>query len=586
MKQVPVLLALSLCLAPQGLAREQDDRAAPKPVEASDQASQLSSVLETFVRDAIDEGLLTPTGPGTPAAAPSGLRGRDTVPELAAAPPPASRAPASLQTCPSSTAFDFSSFVGVTQYQQVFAYRDAGHPGPAAGEVDGQLTLAKAYVSLGMYSEAMLELKRLNTADAEAMNALAVMLERRRQPDLETFRKVASCDPSAGIWLAVARIATGDMGGAEALRGFLTDFRKLPLRLKIDLVGITVPVLARRNEKTLARMMISDFSEDQIAGSSELQFARAVLQYETGEPGADKKIHGFLTRPKFQEQALAALMENGEPIDRIREDVLLNELLLKFAQDGHEEPGFGTSVRFALKEFANRSQYEPIVDLAAMPSLQDAQSQDEIRRQLTTSLESDLASGESIRNLAAIDLMIGNSALLEGSPQRTLLYNAAARRAAQLGLASLAGKLATEAEIDDAVAADIAELAFNRDDHGAVYALAAHYRDSSPVNRFAARCAIRDRDRAKLATFESRLPRDAETILALVEEDAATGAWMVSDKFYFAAEHLTGEDHERRVERVRTLRRAAGTNSSLPQTMEIASLPENLASAAAVGGGH
>jgi len=570
MRRLPCILALSLCLVPQAFAREGEGNEAKRSAPPED----LSTELESFVRDALDEGLLTPVAPkGAPEKPPAQeVSHGDAPPAPAAAVEPVPQRAASVKpdpvkpACAAAGTLDFEHYAEFHQYQDIYAFRN----GDGTDEGENGLALPKAYITLGMYSEALMELKQLHSPEAEVLQNLAVMLERRRVPDVEVFQAQASCVPEDGIWLAAAQLAAGDASGAVTLNDFVTDFRKLPLHLRVDLAGIIIPELVRAGQKTMARRMIADFTEEQMSASQDLQFIKALVEFEDGNRAAGEKVHGYLDHPQFQDQALAALLDQNAPLDPVREDVLLSELMRKFGQTGSGDASLGTSIEFALRELSERSRYDPIIELAATPALQNSAGQAEVKRQLVASLQRDLGSAESIRNLAAIGLLAGGPAILDDVPERAHLYNLAAGRAVDFGFSALAEKIAAEADLDAPVAERVAGLAFRRGSYGAVYSMADHHPHDEALNRLAALSAVRSDDRSKLAEFEARLPKDPETILALIEEDAASGHWIVSAGFYQAARHLTGEDHVRRVQRIEALRRSVSDAEASPP-LEIAS---------------
>jgi len=82
-----------------------------------------------------------------------------------------------------------------------------------------------------------------------------------------------------------------------------------------------------------------------------------------------------------------------------------------------------------------------------------------------------------------------------------------------------------------------------------------------------------------------------DTILALIEQDAVSGHWVVSDQIYAAANQLTGAEHSQRVARVKVLKRAV-FDSPLPRApITMAHVRETLgavasASAPASGGSN
>ncbi|MCA8901821.1 MAG: hypothetical protein KDA53_11275 [Hyphomonas sp.] len=567
MRRLPSILLLSACLVPTMAALENE----PEKPEQGAAAKDLSTELETFVRDAIDEGLLKPAGtqPAEDAHAPAAAP-HEPAPHKVAA-PEASHPKA----CASGHALDFTPVAGMTHYQELYAFREGGdHPAAEHGG-NAKLDLARGYLALGMYSEALMTLRRESGPDRDALRKLALMLEQRQQPDVAFFEDLAKCQPSTAIWSAAARLAVGDEAASDDLNTRLSDFRKLPLQLRIDLASVTIPTLTRTGHRGIARKMIADFTEEQVAGSPELRFVRALIEFDAGQESAGKTVHGYIDHPRFQEAALAALMAKDEALDSVREDILLGDLMLKFGQSGHDME-LASSIDFALTELSERSRYQPIIELAAMPALQNPEAQGEVRRQLVASLDRDLKSDETIRVLAATDLLVQGVSLLEGDPATAKLYNLAAQRSVELGFGALAERLAETSPVDRPVAEEIAALAFRRGNTEAVYKLADNHPQSAEILRFAALSAVRDGNATHLATYESLIHHDPGTILELIEEDAASGHWIVGETIYAEARQLTGEDAEQRVARVLALRGAARRISSVPQYYSMSSVPATL----------
>jgi hypothetical protein len=79
-----------------------------------------------------------------------------------------------------------------------------------------------------------------------------------------------------------------------------------------------------------------------------------------------------------------------------------------------------------------------------------------------------------------------------------------------------------------------------------------------------------------LAKFEGRLALKPESVLALIEQDAVSGHWIVSDRVYMAADQLTGTEHTERVARVSTLKKAALNLPSPRAPMTMARVRETL----------
>jgi hypothetical protein len=140
----------------------------------------------------------------------------------------------------------------------------------------------------------------------------------------------------------------------------------------------------------------------------------------------------------------------------------------------------------------------------------------------------------------------------------------------------------------DDVAAETAELAFRRRDYNTVFALAAKYISDPSLNLLAARSAIRAHAPERLRGYEDRLEIAPDVILALIEDDAAAGDWIVSEWVYTAARMLTGDEHKRRVALVADLRQDARKGPVTQAIVSVAQAPAIFsrvsASAAPVGG--
>ncbi|KDA01823.1 hypothetical protein [Hyphomonas oceanitis] len=587
MTRLPCILMLSLCLVPQSLALEPDTGTPDRTSRESD----LSSNLELFVQGAIREGILTPKGPAS-VESHGEDEGSDHQPaQLVKKRPPGASVPDRVyDACDAGDAFDFTDYKDVTEYQQVYTAREtAGRHVENATPASSGYELAKTYMVLGLYSEAQMVLKLTPGAEATALGKLADLMENRGAPDVGFFAQMVSCKSDTAIWLAAAELVSGREAGAERLQGALSEFRKLPLRLRSDVTLLSIPKLEERGKSGLAQKLIADFDENDFQDSPQLQFARALIQMDGGNTEAQKTVSGFLRKPRFQEAALAAMQRHGIPVEPAYEEVLLGDLMQKFGYISSDKE-LVASLQYALRELSARSSYKPLMKLAAQPALQNPEAQTEVRRQLVASLHRDLESSESVRNLAAIDAMIEEPDFLANEPDRNALYSLASGRAVQLGFADLASKLSNGVSMTEGVAAETAELAFRRREYETVFALATKYIGDPSLNLLAARSAIRAHAPERLRVYEDRLEIAPDVILALIEDDATTGDWIVSEWVYTAARMLTGDDHKRRVALVAELRRAARKGAVTQTKVSVAQAPAifNRASGSAVpvGGGN
>jgi HEPN domain-containing protein len=559
MKRFALLLVLSCSLVPVSLALE--DTAAASDSERG-QPKQLGTELDQFVREAINEGLLTPNGAGDVAettedaveieAPPLDVRRRQPAPF-----------PEEVD-CTGPNPLDFSDLEAFDRYQQIHTFQEGAAAPDGAGESASSFTLAKAYLALGLYSEAAMMMKSIPGPDATAYRKVASLMENRERADVDYFRKLADCHERAGIWLAAALLANDQDEGVAQLNDNLNGFRKLPFRLRADLAAMVVPQLDKRGERVLPVKLFADFTPEQVDGATQLQFVRAIIGLGESRPDSDKAVRSFLNDPEYQEEALAALMRRGKPLGGVHEEILLGGLMKKFGQTG-DDRALAASLQYALQELSDSSHYQPIMELAGMPALQNEAAQSEIRRQFTKGLERDLSSDNRLRNLAAINALVSDPGILDAAPEKTGFYRSGASLAVRFGLVSLTRALMSREGADDSVITELAGLEFERGDYDAVSTWAETYPDNASLNLLAAEAAIRQGNVTALRGFEARLAPEPEDLLTLIELDAAEGHWIVSDAVYAAATRLTDPVQKQRAERVFEMRQAARDLAAKPK---------------------
>jgi len=539
------ILLAGLILAPPGLALKQT----PVTETSGREDTELSNELGAFVRQAVKEGLLSPSGSQTPAAetpeAPKPLVAEPLLPTLGAL------------DCTQPYPLDFVQFSGLTAYTDVYAYReDSPDAGAAAGQAGHPgITLAKAYLSLDLASEAIMTVRSARDQEAVALQHLAVLLDGRAQPPVAYFASLAGCYPQAQLWHALALIAAHDKSGIQLLESSLSEFRQLPLQLRDRATMIAVPRLDGLGDRKTALLLMAAFSPEEIANSAQLRFADAILDLGAGDPAAEQLIGKFLVQSRFQETALSALIRHKRPVSSAVREILLDEMVTRI-ELAQTDANVRDDLAFVLDELSASSMYLPMMKLADLPSMQNETAQQELKRQLVAGLKRDLASNESLRNLAAIEALIQDPGLLDGLPERAGLYGTATEVAVRLGFGSLGDALSNKADGGEAAAAQRAALAYRQKNSEEVNALAARYPSNQKIALIAALNAIDANDPAKLAVFESRLTLDAETVLTLIEQDAATRSWIVSARVYAVAAALTDEAQSQRVERVLRLKQA------------------------------
>lgn len=518
--------------------------AAEVPQDAAGQA-ELPDAWSQFVQEAVDGGLLAPPEETAPDAAYDLERegaGSALAPEMIHE--------ASID-CTISADLDFHKYVDFYQYQDLYDLPDADLH-----------TRVGALIALGMYPEAKAELSRSSEAELEAYRALAKLLDDREGVPAHIFRASAACHKSAGLWYGVALILEGGAGAPAVLDASFDTYRNLPKPLRADVAALVIPVLEAAGERRLADDFLRVFDRQERSLMSQLRFAKAVIDLGDGKAGADAEVRSFLTHPRLREEALAALGRRNLPVDDGRRDIVLDDVL-RAAETPGDEADLSASLNFALSEYRAKSRYASIVDLSEAPAFQTPDAQAEIREVLIAALENDIGQQDPMRRLSGLNALARKPDIL-GRDDDAELYTRAVAVAAEFGFAKLADHLSDRARAE--LNADIrrAELALRVGDYAKVYSLAAGHGDSESLNLVATLAAMRDGDNLYFQVFADRLTPEPESIVRLIEEDASSGRWIISDSIYALAEAMLQQEEMReRVDRVLTLKLAAESNPPL-----------------------
>ncbi len=563
MRRFVWILAGALALAPPGMALKD-----PPSEKAVDGRSQdLSNEFDAFVQQALKEGLLSPVSPrDTRPAAPAPKNGPA---DIRPAPAATAEAPytADVVDCSAPYPLDFSSYTPMERYSDLYQIANA-IPDGARDKFSPELT--RALIALDLAPEAASSAGRSSEAEGIALRHLARLIEGRGAPATAYFAELARCHADAGFWHGLALLAEGDADGARLINDHLFVFRNLPLQLRDRVAFMAVPALDAIGDRTLAQKMLTTFSEAQVANSAQLTFAFAILGLGAGDKASEKVIEGFLLQSRFEEPALAALVRHKRPVRQIVRAILLEEMVtqIEFAQKDADVRG---DLRLVLDELSRDSMYGPMMRLADLPSMQTGSAFEELVQALAATLERDLASDDRLRNLAAIEALLNEPGLLDKAPQRSALFETATNAAIRLGFGTLGEALAAKAEGAAGLADQRTLLAYRQKEYDTVFQLAERYPQDQGVQRIAAKAAIDRGERARLAAYEKRLKLDPETVLILVEHDAATARWILSESVYRAAGALTDEAQRVRVARVMRLKPSIWPE--YPEHEEAARLP-------------
>lgn len=565
------LLLCGALLAPPVLAAKPAETAG----EPDARKEKLSTELNQFVRDAIDEGLLAPSGTSGAAPVAAQPAGETPVPR-----PPASPSDRWALTGPMDCAapypLDFTEFEKLASYSDILNYRSEIQANGASGKDDPRL--AKAHIALDLGSEAVMSLTDPGNPEQMALHKVAMLLDSRVRPDVAYFQELARCHERGAFWLGVALLADGQGAGAGHVDKGFNEFRHLPLQLRTTVTVIAVPALDRTDGRFLSQKMLASFAASELQDSAQLQFSNAILEMGQGSTEAEVRIRTFLLHGRFQEEALFALIRHHRVIDAPLKALLLDGMLVRLEQSQRDED-IRASMKFVLEELSAESRYVTMLDMAGRENMQSETVQDEIRSHFVSGLQRDLASTDPLANLAAIEALSVETGILDHHEQRIALYEEATLKAVRLGFASLADELSQKAQPGETVAEQRATLAYRMKDYSAVFRLA----DANPANPqiglVAALSAIAANDTAEVQKFTSRLTLDDETILTLIEQDAASNRWIVPGNVYQAASAIDDADKKTRVARILSLKQAASGDVAAPAPASMAGIPDRLMSA-------
>ncbi|RIJ23708.1 hypothetical protein D1224_05455 [Henriciella barbarensis] len=533
-----------------------------------DEIDRLPGELDSFVQDAINEGLLRPAKPQpaeTPASpvadqpaenvSPQDIRPQvtETAEEQAPAEPAATAQIQVEYLCPETSPYDFAEFSDFTSYGDLAQWRGFLE-GEERTTALGRL-MAKAYLSLGMIAEARSEIKGDYGQGGVALRLLTDLLDRDTRPDLSFFRDVASCAHADGVWLAIGQLKSNDANGADLLAQHFADFRALPLRLRADAAFIVIPALDRLDRPILSERLMTSFTAEEFAQSRELQFVKALQRLSMGSPSAADDIRGYLRRAQYRNEAASALRRHGKAISSELEreivDYYINEL-----GNLPAEASVSENLDLILHDLNSAVGYDLTLRLADVPAAADPESRERLAGHFEDMLDEDLQSDAFLINLKAMDALMKGEALLADRAGTEARFARAAAIAANLGLPSMSAKLSERLTHDAALALAQAELAFRLKDDATLARLLEENPDSVAIRKVALIDAINRGDRAAFNRLVRGIPEDVDTALMLIEADAAAGHWVVPQRFYTIAARSGDEETQIRALRVSDARPA------------------------------
>ena len=212
--------------------------------------------------------------------------------------------------------------------------------------------------------------------------------------------------------------------------------------------------------------------------------------------------------------------------------------------------------------------------MSQLPALQDDNTRLYLSEQLVKRLKADFAGADPLANVAAMSAAMLNRSLLTDHPERDGVMDSAAKVSASLGLGNVTAILSQDIKGSEGLALHRAALAYRMFDHNALKSLSKTQPGNPQIMRLAAMSAIMTRDAKWLEGIPSKLVLDDETIIELIECDAAYGNWVLPESIYSAAAKVTHEDYQPRVAAVLALK--ARSAPLQRKRLQLSQIPDNL----------
>ncbi|MEQ9315425.1 MAG: hypothetical protein RLN72_06195 [Henriciella sp.] len=578
------LFALALPFAGAAVAEQP-----PKGVDAGEDLERLPAQLDSFVQDAIDQGLLQPslpagTGPEKtvrrltpePEPAPAAAPAIQPESEPEAAPVKVSLRPRqgqeSPQSCGVSFPYEFSDFAAIRTYQDMMSWRGVLETENTAAS---NVLLAKGYLALGMNEESRAQLAGRSDRMAVALRELAWLMEGRTYPNLSYFEELSECHDSAQIWHAFALIRVGEASGVQILSTHLEDFKSLPFEIRTTYARMVVPTLDRMKEVEIARQLLLTFSDEDINSYQRLRFPAAIVGFSLGAEGSEDQLRHFLKLVGYSDEAAAVLRRAGLDVDADFESEYIDRLVDQFGHLPDDIP-VEASLDVLLGDLNTSADYAMTRQLASVPPAQTAEAKAKLADHYMELIKADLESTDKLANLKGMDALLNSSDLLAGRDDLEETYSKAAAIAAHLGLKTMSDKLSGRVSSDEALAVSRANLAFRLGEHDQVSALQKSFPDNREILTLAALDAVRSGDAAGFAHLERKLELTADLALALVAADGMGRHWILPDRYFTAALDVEGADKQAQLQRIIAARPAGATSSAASPALTLADVPAGL----------
>ena len=570
------LLAASFCLT--GAVSTNAETAPP---ESTDPMG-----FDGFIQEGLRSGLLRAPGESDidsePLSEPHGQSEPDTSETETLAEAPEANAVESAQAsefaCPNASTLDFNPYADFEGYEDLAR---VGLGGGAVEDHHAALERVRAYISLGLFSEALRNLRDMDGPDPEALEQVAALLDGRKGPDIRFFDALSQCNTQGEFWNSLSSTIAGEPDPDGLARHF-RQYRGLPIEVRSEIAFRAVPMLAKIGERILAEKFLVEFPDEVFAANSKLQYAKAVLGLYSGDPEADAFLRGIIQNPRFRDQALALLIRRDRAVEEGLRDIYVDDVQRRLTDDPDGE-SHKEDVDIALNALSVSADYEELAGLVDVPYLQDEIRQSDLRGRFAARASADLESDEELRRLAALDAITDYPQMLGDPDDKERLARKAFAASVDFGLVSTADLFwdMSDAHVDKDEIREWAQLAFDTQAFETVYMLTEKYPDVSELSLLGARSAIVENEPEVANKYLQEVDRTPEVLLTLLEEDALSGHWILSDDMYAAALALPDEALKQRAQRIEALRRMAHEGANTSHPVPLGSIAERLRYSAA-----
>ncbi|MEO1028024.1 MAG: hypothetical protein AAFX02_03090 [Pseudomonadota bacterium] len=529
MYRLASLLLLTTVLSAPVLAQSADD----------ERKKQLTETIDLLIDQAIDEGLLKSTDGSGPAQNETTGSAKTAVAVKAKDP-----------SCKATSSIDFSNYQDLRTYADIQLFREEARQAKEERVEPATKAFVGALIALGLHDEALAELDRLAVIDAEIFTSISNLMRGYDGAPIPLIRGLEGCY-NKPLWQAIAELVADQESGVEHFTDLLHEYRGLPFQMRSRVTSLIVPALVDFDRSDIAQQALVSFTREEIEISESLTFSKAMIDFGRGDLDAVTTLKSYLDDRTYRSDALLVL-SNKTDDDKHAIDSVPVSKLVSIIETTDAEKDVTIALEAALRQLKKKSDYRGIAELAKQPAIVESGRQEEVAAFLGDALMKALASDDISRQLDAFDALLNAAEPLKYYQGHAALYDKAINTANAAGFRSLAQKLAKTAGVKTALKE--AELAFSQQSSADVYRIAEVHPSHQGINLIAARQAVIDRKPKALKRFEARMGRSPEAILDLVEQDAVSGAWIVSAAIWKLAGMSKTPETAARIESLMALR--------------------------------